>query len=125
MAPARTCTPTVDSEVDATTEELRVAIALNGGGRLAVLVGGCAVELDRARRADEEQKPKRIYDSLCHCLGRRVVFDVLTGTSAGGINGALLGGAIAKRRKLDPDFIRQRWIELGDLSAILYESAVE
>lgn len=125
MPPARSSTPAKESTVNATTEELRVAIALNGGVSLAVWMGGCAVELDRARRADEGQEPHRIYDSLCHCLGRRLVFDVLTGTSAGGINGALLGAAIAKRRKLDPAFIRERWIKLGDLSAILHESGFE
>lgn len=102
-----------------------MAIALNGGVSLAVWMGGCAVELDRARRASEKQDPKRVYDALCHCLGRRLVIDVLTGTSAGGINGALLGAAIAKDRQLDPEFIRGRWIELGDLSAILHDSAIE
>jgi len=110
---------------DATIEELRVAIALNGGVSLAVWMGGCAVELDRARRASEKQESKRIYDSLCHCLGRRLVIDVLTGTSAGGINGALLGAAIAKDRRLDPGFIRKRWIELGDLSEMLHDSTKE
>jgi hypothetical protein len=35
----------------ADTEEVRVAMALNGGVSLAVWMGGCGVELDAARRA--------------------------------------------------------------------------
>lgn len=98
-----------------------MAMALNGGVSLAVWMGGCAVELDRARRADEpgEETP-RIYDALCHCLERRLVIDILTGASAGGINGALLSAAMVSQRKLDVDFVRNRWLDLGDLSELLY-----
>src|SRR3954471_4052621 len=35
----------------AMAEDVRVAMALNGGVSLAVWMGGCAVELDAARRA--------------------------------------------------------------------------
>jgi hypothetical protein len=44
--------------VDPDVEEVRVALALNGGVSLAVWMGGCAVELDRARRtrADGDER---------------------------------------------------------------------
>lgn len=106
-------------------EELRLALALNGGVSLAVWMGGCAVELDRARRADHDREPRRAYDALCKCFNRRLVIDIITGTSAGGINGALLGAAIAKERRLPASFVRERWIELGDLSRILHPSTEE
>jgi predicted acylesterase/phospholipase RssA len=109
------------SEPRARTEELRVAIALNGGTSLAVWMGGCAVELDRARRAGEGQDTPRIYDALCECLGRQLVVDILTGTSAGGINGGLLSAAMVRGRRLDPGFVRKRWIKLGDLGKILHD----
>lgn len=101
-------------------EELRVALALNGGVSLAVWMGGCAVELDRARRADSEPE-QSIYGALCACFGRRVEIDILTGTSAGGINGALLGAAIAKDGRLDAGLVRSSWIELGDLGEIMQD----
>lgn len=107
-------------------EELRVALALNGGVSLAVWMGGCAVELDRARRADGRTKTgRRVYDDLCACFGRRIVIDILSGASAGGINGGLLSAAMVKGRQLDPEFVRDRWLELGDLSTLLLDTTEE
>ena len=95
-------------------------MALNGGVSLAVWMGGCAVELDRARRANSANSGKpRVYDALCECFGRRLVFDILTGASAGGINGALLSAAMVNEWPLTPDFVRKNWLELGDLSRLL------
>lgn len=102
-------------------QEVRVAMALNGGVSLAVWMGGCAVELDRARRANRADGAEpRIYDALCECFGRRLVIDILTGASAGGINGALLSAAMVSGRTLDTDFVRKQWLELGDLADLLY-----
>jgi predicted acylesterase/phospholipase RssA len=104
-------------------EELRIAMALNGGVSLAVWMGGCAVELDEARRADPGGNGEGVYEVLSRCFGRRLVIDILTGASAGGINGALLGAAMVKQRQLDTEFVRNRWLELGDLSQILRDTA--
>jgi predicted acylesterase/phospholipase RssA len=117
--------PDLEPEAEPKLEELRVAIALNGGVSLAVWMGGCVVELDRVRRAGESQDTPRVYDALCRCLGRRLVVDILTGTSAGGINGGLLGAAMVKGRRLDPAFVRDRWIELGDLAILLHDADEE
>ncbi|MGN6201795.1 MAG: DUF3376 domain-containing protein [Solirubrobacterales bacterium] len=119
--------PAASSRADPTTEELRLAIALNGGVSLAVWMGGCAVELDRVRRYDEprQEDQRRVYDDLCECLGRRLSIDILAGTSAGGVNGALLGAAVARQRRLEPGFVRDKWIELGDLAAILRDAEEE
>ncbi len=108
-------------------EELRLAIALNGGVSLAVWMGGCAVELDRARRASPAADPTsgNLYEALCHCFGRRLTIDILTGSSAGGINGGLLAAAIASNQTLEVDYIRERWLNLGDLSKILFTPSVE
>ena len=105
-------------------QEVRVAMALNGGVSLAVWMGGCAVELDRARRANRaDGEAPRIYDALCECFGRRLVIDILTGASAGGINGALLSAAMVSGRTLDTDFVRKQWLKLGDLGDLLYPAA--
>lgn len=95
-------------------------MALNGGVSLAVWMGGCAVELDRARRANSANSgERRVYDALSECFGRRLVIDILTGASAGGINGALLSAAMVNESPLTPDFVRERWLDLGDLSRLL------
>jgi predicted acylesterase/phospholipase RssA len=114
--------PQSPARAEPAAEELRIAIALNGGVSLAVWMGGCAVELDRARRANRQAEDGReAYDALCACFDRRLVIDILSGASAGGINGALLSAAMVKGRRLSPDFIRNRWLELGDLSKILHD----
>lgn len=111
--------------------EIRIALVLNGGVSLAVWMGGVTHELDLIRRASgsgtasaqpyDEVLAKR-WRELCHRGGerRRVVVDVIAGTSAGGLNGSLLATAISHGSTLDPDgdhgpWLRQRWVGLGSL----------
>ena len=75
---------------DVEVEDVRVAMALNGGVSLAVWMGGCAVEIDCARRAHlgpgeeiEGAPTRRVYAAICAALGRRLVVDVMSGASAG------------------------------------------
>ncbi|HEY0473710.1 MAG TPA: DUF3376 domain-containing protein [Kribbella sp.] len=111
--------------------EIRIALVLNGGVSLAVWMGGVTHELDLIRRASTSgTKTAQPYDKvladrwrdLCHRDGerRRVVVDVIAGTSAGGLNGSLLATAISSGSSLDPDgahgpWLRQRWVGLGSL----------
>ncbi len=121
-------------------EELRMALVLNGGVSLAVWMGGVVHELDLLRRAsagglDPEQQPREydrdVFDrwgELSRSGGRErtVVVDVIAGTSAGGLNGALLATAVANKGTLDPEdagspggpgpWLRERWAELGALT---------
>ncbi|MEX0973676.1 MAG: DUF3376 domain-containing protein [Solirubrobacterales bacterium] len=121
-------------------EEIRIALALNGGVSLAVWMGGCAVELDCARRAhlgpedlaygdfappEGGTKARSAYAALCAAFGRQLVPDILSGASAGGINGALLGAAMRAGRRLHPEFVRREWIQLGDFSRLLHEATEE
>jgi predicted acylesterase/phospholipase RssA len=92
----------------ADTEEVRVAMALNGGVSLAVWMGGCGVEL---------------YRALCQAFRQELVIDLMSGASAGGINGALLGAAIRRGSRLDPDFIRGKWLSLGDFERLLHPTS--
>jgi predicted acylesterase/phospholipase RssA len=115
-----------------TDHEVRIALVLNGGVSLAVWMGGVTHELDLIRRASGPAgtPPSQPYDEvlaerwrdLCHRgqERRRVVVDVIAGTSAGGLNGSLLATAISNGSTLDPDgehgpWLRQKWVGLGSL----------
>ncbi|NIK60976.1 DUF3376 domain-containing protein [Kribbella shirazensis] len=112
--------------------EIRIALVLNGGVSLAVWMGGVTHELDLIRRASGESGAPgpQPYDAvladrwreLCRRgeERRRVVVDVIAGTSAGGLNGSLLATAIANGSTLDPDgddgpWLRKKWVGLGSL----------
>ena len=122
-----------DPPLDPLVEEVRVAMALNGGVSLAIWMGGCAVELDCARRAHvgHEQlgaagatvPDRTIYHALCSAFRRELVIDLMSGSSAGGINGALLAAAIHSRRRLDPDYVREQWMSLGDFGRLLHKTS--
>src|SRR3954449_5592266 len=80
--------PAAPAPDPAAAEEVRVAMALNGGVSLAVWMGGCATELDCARRAHLAPEPgRRAYHAMCRAFGRVLVIDLMSGSSAGGING--------------------------------------
>jgi patatin-related protein len=125
--------------------ETRLALVMNGGVSLAVWMGGVTAEIDRARTAigvgaSEEGRvidangrrlpppsspeiggPKRsgelLYQRLLLLMNSRLRVDVIAGTSAGGINGALLGAAVARRTRI-PD-VRELWIDLGRFESLL------
>jgi predicted acylesterase/phospholipase RssA len=110
--------------VDHLTEEVRLAMAWNGGVSLAIWMGGVAVELDAARRAcatgEGDSRTDQIYSGLCEAFDRTLVVDILCGASAGGINAALLAAAIqAEGGALAASYLREEWIELGDLAGLL------
>jgi predicted acylesterase/phospholipase RssA len=104
-------------------QELRLALVFNGGVSLAVWMGGVAKEVDRFRRALHTSDARvRPYRALLDVLRTEVVTDVVAGTSAGGINGALLGYVVANRKSLEvagEDAIRDTWLDLGSIDELL------
>ena len=106
----------------ARNRDVRLALVLNGGVSLAIWIGGVTKEIDSARRAqesasDDGRNTLGLYAKLLNILRQDVVVDVIGGTSAGGINGVLLGAAIYNSRPL-PD-LREIWISLGDFRTLL------
>lgn len=70
--------------------ELRLALAMRGGVSLAVWIGGACAEIDELRRGDEP-----FWRELAEACGYTgITVDVLTGASAGGLNGVLFASAI-------------------------------
>lgn len=106
----------MDENQTATTQgfheqELRIALVMNGGVSLAIWIGGVTQEINRLVRGDT------IYGRLCRDLSLRPRVDVISGTSAGGINGALLALAMTQGKPLDP--LRDIWRDTGDILSLL------
>ena len=98
------------------TEELRFALVLNGGVSLAVWMGGVAHEIDRLTRATPGSGTG--YGPVLAAARTTARVDVISGTSAGGINGAALALAQANRRA-DLRALRTLWAEQGRMEQLL------
>ena len=89
---------------------------LNGGVSLAVWMGGVALELDRLVKAPGRSDEP--YAALLRLAGCTARVDVISGTSAGGVNGAALALAQVNRRA-DMAALRDVWVEQGRIEALL------
>ena len=98
--------------------EVRVALVLNGGVSLAVWMSGVVREIDLICRAsggeelfgDANEAERRNYETwrgTTREAGKRIVVDIIAGTSAGGLNGTILGTALACGKPL-PD-LKATW----------------
>ncbi|GAA2100307.1 hypothetical protein GCM10009841_14900 [Microlunatus panaciterrae] len=103
--------------------ELRIALAMKGGVSLAVWMGGACREIARLREegdggeaapADATTESSRYRALLRLCGYDKVLVDVLSGSSAGGLNGVLLSQNIASGARFD-DGVRDVWLKVADL----------
>jgi len=126
--------------------ELRLALVCSGGVSLAVYMHGVTKEIlkltrasqayhsissvgDRAGRtfadttphSDREQDTEAIYFDVLKAIGAhvdlRVIVDVISGASAGGINGVMLARALA--HDLPFGGLRRIWFEEADVTKLL------
>jgi patatin-related protein len=112
-------------------KELRLALICYGGISLAVYMHGITKEvwhLARASRAWHSGEPggggsEGVYCKLIEAIaGRsgtdvRILVDILTGASAGGINAIFLADAIATGRSLEP--LTELWLETADVDRLI------
>ena len=112
-------------------KELRIALVCYGGISLAVYMHGVTKELwklCRASRAflsdgDYPSGTEAVYLRLLkhlqerHGLRLRVLADIVTGASAGGINGVFLAQAIHSGQSLEP--LTKLWLERADIDVLL------
>jgi patatin-related protein len=112
-------------------KELRLALICYGGISLAVYMHGITKEvwrLARASRAFHAGEPsaggsESVYRRLLETIAAesgvelRVLVDILTGASAGGINAIFLAEAISTGRSLDP--LTELWLETADVDRLL------
>ncbi|MGW3570165.1 DUF3376 domain-containing protein [Streptomyces sp. NPDC000941] len=116
-----------------TTEkmETRLALVMNGGVSLAVWMGGVAHEIDLLRRASDgvttqdqvaerDREVFKLWKQLADKAGRRVQIDVVSGTSAGGLNGILLATAVGRGSALpsEPSCLRDLWVDSASLESL-------
>jgi len=72
--------------------EIRLGIVMYGGVSLAIYINGVAYEFFRAVRG------QGIYKLVKALTDADIVVDIISGTSAGGINGILLAYALCNAR---------------------------
>jgi patatin-related protein len=99
------------------SEELRLAVVMNGGVSLAVWIGGVTFELGRLIAGSGS------YAELCSLTAAVPRVDVIAGTSAGGINGAFLAMAMANHAgpSLETQLraLRNLWVCNGSFDDLL------
>ncbi|MXO90243.1 patatin-like protein [Pontixanthobacter aquaemixtae] len=112
-------------------KELRIALVCYGGVSLAVYMHGVTKEiwkLARASRAFHSFEPRAegvqgVYRDLFHAIEKeqgltlRVLPDILTGASAGGINAVFLAQAIHSGQSLEP--LTDLWLEMADVDQLV------
>ncbi|MDD3799497.1 MAG: patatin-like protein [Novosphingobium sp.] len=112
-------------------KELRIALVCYGGVSLAVYMHGVTKEIWKLARASRSihageacpEGSETVYrDLLQHIdteqgLLLRVLPDILTGASAGGINAVFLAEAIHSGRSLEP--LTELWLDMADVDKLL------
>jgi patatin-related protein len=102
-----------------------------GGVSLAVYINGVTQELFRLVKATApgSSKPdsgtEKVYYELGELLRTRFVVDILSGTSAGGINAIFLAKALANSSSMD--MLEKLWLDEGDIGVLINDkrSALE
>lgn len=117
--------------------ETRISLVLYGGVSLAVYISGCCQELLSLVRAtadddavpDDELTPvERVYRRVARDRGpdghpQRIVVDVLSGSSAGGLNAIYLAKALTHGGRLDG--LRDVWRREADFLRLLNPATAE
>ena len=114
-------------------QEIRLAATVVGGVSLAVWMGGVTQEVSHLLKASRQQVNgsgppvgdaaalQDKYRLLLDLLNASVQIDVLTGTSAGGINAACLGLSEAFGASLNT--LRDTWLTTGSLATLFRDPA--
>lgn len=99
------------------SREVRLGVVLYGGVSLAVYINGVAQEMFRAVRGHG------LYGFLKLLTDSDCVVDVISGTSAGGLNGIYLGYALTAEGSRNFLRFSNLWREQGDIGKLLRKPA--
>lgn len=103
-------------------QEVRFALVMYGGVSLAVYMNGVAQEFFHLVRATSENASgeatgtEAVYRELAGLVNSRFAVDIISGSSAGGINAIFLGKALANGQDLDG--LSRLWMEEADVSRL-------
>ena len=111
-------------------KEIRFAVVMYGGVSLAIYINGVTQELNSLVRATARSREKSdayhipvvqgveaVYRELGETLKARFVIDILSGTSAGGINAVYLAKALANGQQIDK--LKELWVSQGDINLLV------
>src|SRR5579863_7538549 len=112
----------ISSQADNLRQEIRLAVVMTGGVSLCIWMGGIARELNLLLHSGNKasklaKQVQGYYQRLLDLLSADVSVDVLSGTSAGGINAAILG--LANVHDADIGSLRELWLEQGAFDVLL------
>jgi len=112
-----------DTAASSTTpdQEIRFAVVMYGGVSLAIYIHGVAQELLRLVHSTSDEdldEVAQIYKELGQEVRARFVVDILSGTSAGGINAVFLAKALALGLP-DLNQLRNTWVTVADMNELL------
>src|SRR4051812_9710514 len=93
------------------TREVRLGLVMYGGVSLAIYINGVVQEFFNAVRG------RGVYRLIKALTDSDVVVDIISGTSAGGINGILLANALCASKELAPTAML--WREHGGIQRML------
>jgi patatin-related protein len=109
----------VTANVPTPTKEMRAGLVLYGGVSLAVYIYGVVYEFLRAVRGARGLEPNA-YTTVFGKSRTSFVVDIISGTSAGGINGVFLAKAICNGLSTRSfERIRSLWMNDADFSVLL------
>ena len=112
-------------------KELRIALVCYGGVSLAIYMHGVTRELWQLARASRAfhaasgplQGVEAVYRQLIeriedeHGLRLRILPDIMSGASAGGINAVFLAQAVHSGQSLEP--LTDLWLEVADVDELV------
>ena len=99
--------------------DLRIALAMRGGVSLAVWIGGAVCEVEALRSAE----PESIYGQLLRLSNyQHVDVDIMTGASAGGLNGAIYSASLMYGFHFGE--MEEIWLELADVESLARSTRV-
>ena len=100
--------------------EIRFGLVLYGGVSLAVYIYGVVYEFQRLVRASRGIE-QNAWTGVLEAAGASATVDIVSGASAGGINGVLLGKALV--RGADLRTVRSLWIDDAEMGSLLHAAS--
>ncbi|CAG1000124.1 partial putative membrane protein, partial [Anaerolineales bacterium] len=128
----------VSNECPPLEKETRFAVVMYGGVSLAIYIYGVTKELYSMVRAtarqvgdeshyllrtDQLSASEKVYRRLGENLRTRFVIDILSGTSAGGINAVYLAKALANGQSIEG--LKDIWLDQGDITKLINDRKSE